>query len=121
MPLVLLSAALAYLIRQPGMVDMLSAWTHRPTPPEGEYHSIQDGKCWKMLPGPDGQPFFMRGCNELRIAVILHVDWYVSNIKDTYLLSSCTCRFSASSSSFSASYSTGAISFSIPNLPPAIR
>ncbi|EJF57317.1 hypothetical protein DICSQDRAFT_35914, partial [Dichomitus squalens LYAD-421 SS1] len=83
----------------------LDAWRYKPPPPPGVFRSIQDGRRWKSLKGADGQPFFgPQGGHELRIAVILHIDW-----------------FSASSSAFSASYSSGAISFSIPNLPPVLR
>ncbi|EIW53620.1 uncharacterized protein TRAVEDRAFT_52738 [Trametes versicolor FP-101664 SS1] len=104
-PLCLLSSAIAYLMNQPGIETYWEAWTTRPAPPPGEYRSIHDGSRWKILVGPDGKPFFGPDINgELRVPVILHVDW-----------------FSAASSVFSASYSTGAISFSLPTLPPALR
>ncbi|KAH9858844.1 hypothetical protein C2E23DRAFT_880266 [Lenzites betulinus] len=104
-PMRLLSSALAYLISQPGIEAYFEAWTTRPAPPSGEYRSIHDGSRWKTLLGCDGKPFFGPDYDgELRVPVILHVDW-----------------FSAASSAFSASYSTGAISFSLPTLPPALR
>ncbi|KAI0826965.1 hypothetical protein BC628DRAFT_1502389 [Trametes gibbosa] len=104
-PLRLLSSALAFLISQPGIESYLQAWTTRPAPPAGEYRSIQDGARWQTLMGADAKPFFgPEHHDELRVPVILHVDW-----------------FSAASSAFSASYSSGAISFSLPTLPPALR
>ncbi|KAI0366608.1 hypothetical protein BV20DRAFT_913843, partial [Pilatotrama ljubarskyi] len=105
-PLRLISAAIMYLVRQPGMEAELEAWEERQIPPPGEYHSIQDGQVWKTIKGSDGELFFGpdRDRDELHIAVTFHVDW-----------------FTAASSAFSASYSTGALSFSIPNLPPALR
>ncbi|TFK81258.1 hypothetical protein K466DRAFT_502435 [Polyporus arcularius HHB13444] len=104
-PLRLLSRVLAYVVTQPGMETALDAWRSRTPPPPGEYHSIHDGKCWKTIKGSDSRPFFgPEGADELRIGVILHAD-----------------GFQASTSIFSSSYSTGAISFSIPNLPPAVR
>ncbi|EJF56722.1 hypothetical protein DICSQDRAFT_70886 [Dichomitus squalens LYAD-421 SS1] len=105
MPFRLLSSALVHLLRQPDIEWELDAWRYKPPPPPGIFHSIQDSRRWKALQGADGEPFFgPQGGHELRIAVILHVNW-----------------FSASSSAFSASYSSGAISFSIPNLPPVLR
>ncbi|KAH9851419.1 hypothetical protein C2E23DRAFT_860602 [Lenzites betulinus] len=104
-PLRLLSSALAYLIGQPGIESYLEAWTTRPAPPVGEYRSIQDGSRWKTLMGADDKAFFgLDHGEELQVPVILHVDW-----------------FSAASSAFSASYSSGVISFSLPTLPPALR
>ncbi|CDO75664.1 hypothetical protein BN946_scf184941.g17 [Trametes cinnabarina] len=103
-PLRLLSAVLAYLMGQPGMEAHWDAWKTRTVPPAGEYRSIQDGRRWKTLQGPDGRPFFDPRRPELLIAVIFHVDW-----------------FSVASSPFAASYSTGALSFSLPTLPPALR
>ncbi|OSD07052.1 hypothetical protein PYCCODRAFT_1359395 [Trametes coccinea BRFM310] len=104
-PLRLLSAVLAYLMGQPGIETYWDAWRTRTVPPPGEFRSIQDGRRWQLLPGHDGRAFFgPHCCDELRIPVIFHVDW-----------------FSVASSPFAASYSTGALSFSLPTLPPALR
>ncbi|KAI9060901.1 hypothetical protein FKP32DRAFT_1577145 [Trametes sanguinea] len=104
-PVRLLSAVLAYLLGQAGMETYWDAWKTRTAPPPGEFRSIEDGRRWQLLRGPDGRPFFGPQClDELRIPVIFHVDW-----------------FSVASSPFAASYSSGALSFSFPTLPPALR
>lgn len=75
-PLCLLSTAILYLIRQPGIEAYFDAYKTRMAPPPGEYRSIHDGSRWKILVGSDGKPFFGPDHNgELRIPVILHVDW----------------------------------------------
>ncbi|KAH9856602.1 hypothetical protein C2E23DRAFT_939863 [Lenzites betulinus] len=105
-PIRLISAAIAYLVAQPDMEAELEAWLLRKPPPMGEYRSIFDGHVWQTIEGPDGKPFFGLDYDrsELRVGLIFHGDW-----------------FSAATSAFSPSYSTGALSFSIANFPPALR
>lgn len=75
-PVRLLSAALLYLINQPGIETYFEAWTTRTAPPPGEYRSIHDGTRWKTLPGHDGKLFFgPERHGELRVPVIFHADW----------------------------------------------
>lgn len=81
-PFRLLSAALVYLLRQPGIEKHMDAWRYRRPPPPGVFSCIQDGRRWKTIEGYDGKQFFGPDFNgELRIGVILHVDWYVSTCK----------------------------------------
>lgn len=50
-PLRLLSAAIAYLIGQPGIETYFDSWKTRPAMPPGEYRSIHDGNRWKTIQG----------------------------------------------------------------------
>lgn len=78
-PLCLLSGAMLYLIAQPGMEVHFDSWKIRPSPPPGEYRSIQDGSRWKKILRPDGKPFFGPDHgDEILVPAILHADWYVS-------------------------------------------
>ncbi len=121
-PLRLLSAALAYLVKQPGMEVLFDSWRSRAPLPEGTFNCMQDARRWNIIKAHDGKPFFGPDYNdELRIAVIFHIDWCVILAYMSRALLRRDLRFSAASSAFSASYSTGALSFSLPNLPPAVR
>lgn len=75
-PLRLLSAAMAYLIGQPSIETYFDTWKTCPAPPPGEYRSIHDGHRWKTIQGPDKKLFFGPDHNnELRIPIIMHVNW----------------------------------------------
>lgn len=56
-PKQLLSNGLRDFFTRPGMVRAVNAWKTRVTVPD-ELKSIQDGKVWKTIAGPDGTPFF---------------------------------------------------------------
>ncbi|KAH9947413.1 hypothetical protein B0H21DRAFT_661023, partial [Amylocystis lapponica] len=80
-PYSLLSAQLPeYVVR---LERSLDAWREWEPTPDGELRSVQDGKLWKTLPGPDGVPFFdnqpgRANPDELRIGVTLGFDGYQS-------------------------------------------
>lgn len=77
-PMCLLAVAMLYLIAQPGLEVHFDAWKTRPSPPPGEYRTIQDGTRWMKILRPDGKPFFGPDHgDEILVPAILHVDWYV--------------------------------------------
>lgn len=77
-PTRLISEQLAALLGQPGMEDEIDAWRKRPHT-RGKLSSIQDGRVWCTIPGPDGRPFFENGDDrpdpdELRIGITMNYD-----------------------------------------------
>ncbi|GBE78372.1 hypothetical protein SCP_0112570 [Sparassis crispa] len=101
-PFSLLSEQLpAYVNRLEGSLD---PWRVHPQTPPGQLWSMQDGKLWQTLLGPDGQMFFYNGQDrtnpdELRIGITLHFD-----------------GFGYQRSQFSGKHSTGVLSNCFANL-----
>jgi hypothetical protein len=61
------------------MVAAVDQWKTWPRVP-GESRSIQDGKIWQTIKGPDGQKLFYGDSseNEIRLGVTFSLDWCFS-------------------------------------------
>ncbi|KAL6299004.1 hypothetical protein BKA93DRAFT_753720 [Sparassis latifolia] len=101
-PFSLLSEQLPAYVNQ--LEGSLDPWRVHPQTPPGQLWSMQDGKLWQTLLGPDGQMFFYNGQDrtnpdELRIGITLHFD-----------------GFGYQRSQFSGKHSTGVLSNCFANL-----
>jgi hypothetical protein len=63
-------------LQRPGMEDEMTAWRDD-VMVDGEMREIYHGKVWQELRGPEGGRFFDVGeSSELRIGLVLSMDWY---------------------------------------------
>jgi hypothetical protein len=122
-----LSSLLVDFLAQPGIEDAVEEWrTDEPSPP-GEYNRVMDGRVWKEIPDCNGKPFFdedsLTEKGELRIGVNISLDWLAFSpiILCVYSLLHGHYRFQATKSAYSASHSSGVMSFTVQNLPPALK
>ncbi|TDL19286.1 hypothetical protein BD410DRAFT_443930 [Rickenella mellea] len=104
-PIQVLSSLLVDFLSQPRNEDALEEWKTRTHEP-GKYKDIMDGNIWRSMKCPDGSLFFdpSDDSGELRLGVTLSLDW-----------------FGRKTSVYGPSHSSGALSFSVSNLPPALR
>lgn len=66
---------LSEFLSRDGMVENMDAWREKARGP-GRLGDVMDGRIWKELQGPDGEPFFGDHCpDELRIGLVVHLDW----------------------------------------------
>lgn len=82
-PIQVLSDGLRDFFDRPGMIAAVNLWKSRPTSP-GELNTIQDGKVWQDIKGPDGRSFFFgrSGENEIRLGTTFSLDWFVEFCTD---------------------------------------
>lgn len=73
-----LSEQLKDLMARPGMEQIVEEWRDRPQATD-ELNCMMDGRVWKTIPGPNGQPFFDRDSltedTEIRLGVTFALDW----------------------------------------------
>lgn len=71
-------ALLSDFLSRDGMVKKMDAWREKDRV-RGRLGDVMDGRIWKELEGPDKKPFFGDHCpEELRVGLVVHLDWYES-------------------------------------------
>ena len=127
LPIQPLSSLLSEFLLQPGIMEELEKWAsvNSQHADSDQLSAIWDGRIWQESKAPDGKPFFARNQvpdGELRIGVTISLDWQVSSSKS--LLSTeieYFQRFSAATTAYSPSHSSGVISFTVSNLDTGLR
>jgi hypothetical protein len=120
-----LSSLLVDFLAEPGNEAAVDMWRDSPPSRPGELKRVMYGRVWNEIRDCNGKLFFGKDSlteeREIRIGVNISLDWFVFIcLWYSSLLTNCD-RFQATKSAYSASHSSGVVSFTIQNLPPALK